>query len=130
MRGSHGPAPFPNPRKRPSSSARSNPQVHETSLLPSDTSNASLAFPPQPDGAVLAVQLSVTSPSGLVSSSRPLHVLIDASPPEGALELHGCTPGSTLWRRVLPVRPPPTVPVPTTHLESSHVMCGLGCPGR
>ena len=75
------------------------------------------------------MQLSVTSPSGLVSSSRPLHVLIDASPPVGALRLHGCTPGSTLWRRVLPVRPPPTVPVPTAHLESSHVMCGLGCPG-
>ncbi len=97
MIGSHGPATFPNPRQRPNSSARSNPQVHETSLLPSDTSNSPLAFPLQPDGAVLAVQLSVTSPSGLVSGSRPLHVLIDASPPEGALELRGCTPGSTLW---------------------------------
>ena len=97
MLGSHGPAPFPNPRQSPNSSARSDPQVHETSLLSSDTSNTTLAFSSQPDGAVLAVQLSVTSPSGLVSGSRPLHVLIDASPPEGALELRGCTPGSTLW---------------------------------
>ena len=104
--------PFPNPRQRPSSSARFTPQVHETSLLSSDTNNAPLTFSSQPDGAILAVQLSVTSPSGLVSGSRPLHVLIDASPPEGALELRGCTPGSTLWRRVPPLRPPLTVPVP------------------